>query len=692
MDGCNYGDNFVAFVSGFMAAMPKSGLQMNCYKKNRLAILGVAMACAGLNSSALTLGQARGAVLLGQPLNLTASIQLEPQDVASVLCFDADVFYGDTRLEATQVRVKSEQTASSSTAVVRVESPVRVDEPVVTVYLRAGCEQKITRRYVLLAEPAAEQGPTATSVQTVPPPLTAPGVGAAPATGAERGGVPPRARPAAKERDRTATIKSPVDSDPPLAVKPRAKQGPRLQLLPLDLSIEHDPSLKFTDELLLGATENLQKRAEAVALWRALNATPEDILSAQSQQKTMEADLQGLKVATTKNRQSLQELAGRLESAESQRYFNPLVYALLAVLMLTGVVAVIALRRLRDRVPEDMFWLRDEIAPVRTARDVQAPMVYEGFQLKEKSASVLPEAGKGARVGQAAHSRVDIDIDLDIPDDAPNQGTSNGGWVKKAAERALVDVVATRAAGHVDFAHSMTTSLRALNTKEMLDVRQQAEFFMTLGQHDEAIGMLKDSIEDSEESNPLIYLDLLRDLHTLGRKTEFEHYRADFNALFSGRVPEYAEFNQGGNGLEAYPDVCETISSLWPTQNAVHFIEQCLVHEEVDAESHGFDLEAFRDLMMLHGMAQRMESSSDSGLMPFSATRTAAAASVPKTTVSDRVSQSGVAPDGLGPVSAIDLGTGEMSVDLDLSDSPENLIDFDASDLGIPSKVSPRKP
>ena len=99
------------------------------------------MACAGLNTPAMTLGQARGAVLLGQPLNLTASIQLEPQDVASVLCFDADVFYGDTRLEASQVRVKSEQMASASTAVVRVESPVRVDEPIVTVYLRAGCEQ-----------------------------------------------------------------------------------------------------------------------------------------------------------------------------------------------------------------------------------------------------------------------------------------------------------------------------------------------------------------------------------------------------------------------------------------------------------------------------------------------------------------------------------------------------------------------
>ena len=79
----------------------------------------------------------------------------------------------------------------------------------------------------------------------------------------------------------------------------------------------------------------------------------------------------------------------------------------------------------------------------------------------------------------------------------------------------------------------MNASLKALNTREMLDVRQQAEFFMTLGQHEDAIGMLKDSIDGSPDSNPLVYLDLLRLLHTLGRKTEFDQYRDDFNALFT---------------------------------------------------------------------------------------------------------------------------------------------------------------
>jgi hypothetical protein len=124
----------------------------------------------------------------------------------------------------------------------------------------------------------------------------------------------------------------------------------------------------------------------------------------------------------------------------------------------------------------------------------------------------------------------------------------------------------------------------------------------------------------------------------------------------------------------------------------VNYIEQCLVHSEVDSESHGFDLEAFRDLLMLHGMAQRMESSSDSGLMPFSATRTVAAVSSPKGKVFDHGSHSGVASDGRNPVSAINWGVGEKPMDPDLSDSPNNLIDFDASDSLLPGKASARRP
>ena len=36
----------------------------------------------------------------------------------------------------------------------------------------------------------------------------------------------------------------------------------------------------------------------------------------------------------------------------------------------------------------------------------------------------------------------------------------------------------------------------------MLDIRQQAEFFMTLGQHEEALNLLEDHIRQSSQSNP----------------------------------------------------------------------------------------------------------------------------------------------------------------------------------------------
>ena len=121
----------------------------------------------------------------------------------------------------------------------------------------------------------------------------------------------------------------------------------------------------------------------------------------------------------------------------------------------------------------------------------------------------------------------------------------------------------------INFAGSMTTTLRAVNTKEMLDIRQQAEFFMTLGQHQEAVDILAENIDAGLEANPLVYLDLLKVLHTLGRKAGYDHYRNAFNAIFSGRVPEYAGFNHGGDGLEAHPDVCRRIVQLWPSEEAV---------------------------------------------------------------------------------------------------------------------------
>jgi hypothetical protein len=169
-----------------------------------------------------------------------------------------------------------------------------------------------------------------------------------------------------------------------------------------------------------------------------------------------------------------------------------------------------------------------------------------------------------------------------------------------------------------------------------------------------------------------VYLDLIKVFHTLSQKTGFYQYRDQFNCLFTGQVPEYANFNQQGQFLDAYPQVCEKIVALWPSDDALSYIEKCLVREPGVDQSEGFDLEAYRELLMLHGVVKRIVSESDSDLMPFSAMKLPTVAAQESATA------------------GIPLNTSVgMSLDLDLSEpEPENnLIEFDSTSF-VKSKVT----
>lgn len=117
--------------------------------------------CSAMESSALTLGRARGAALLGQPFQITVPVQLAVDEDGSGICFEADVFYGDNKQEGSRVSVTPELSASGQPTAVRIQARQPVDEPVVSVYLRSGCGVSTSRRYVLLADLVSEVTPPA---------------------------------------------------------------------------------------------------------------------------------------------------------------------------------------------------------------------------------------------------------------------------------------------------------------------------------------------------------------------------------------------------------------------------------------------------------------------------------------------------------------------------------------------------
>jgi tetratricopeptide (TPR) repeat protein len=390
--------------------------------------------------------------------------------------------------------------------------------------------------------------------------------------------------------------------------------------------------------------------------------------------QSLAADLKALQAVTQINQKNLQAMAFSLEQSESQRPSNTLVYLLAALTAAATAAAAWTWAKSRS--------LRDNVAPWwgTTASRIPTelppdPTPSVSVSADRPAADQPPQVRTVQAPAPSTPAPAMLDVDISIGESA------------FAALPAAVKAPDIR-----DFLVSGPASLRAVNMREMLDERQQAEFFMALGQYDEAIKVLETSMQSNTGANPLVYLDLLKILHTLSRREEFDRYRDEFNTQFTGIVPAYAQFASEGSGLEVYPDICRQLIELWPGADALEFIEMCLVRQPEDEPGQGFDLDAFRDLLMLHGILRRLDSKVDSSMIPFSASRLMSAPLVdtsiqPPAEAPDQAldydEQADIVTAPLPPIPHADESQGgNDSLDLDLSGETGTLMEFDASVLG----------
>lgn len=556
--------------------------------QRRSKIIGIALLCAAFGSEALTLGRVRGAALVGQPLNLVIEAQIGAGETAAALCFEADVFHADTRQDASRVRVLTEATAQAQTVNVRVLSSAIVDEPVVTVYLRTGCGQKTTRRYVLLADMPSEVA--AASTLFVPPvaAVTAP----APA---------PPSPDVAISTGQAQAVRAAEDSGQPRVVKQRPKVKPGVA-----------PSKRATPDapgktgrapgqarLKLDPLEFLSDRIANLAPPTPV-ATPEEILQQQRIQ-TLEGSVKALLAAAAKSEASLVDLKTRLQKAESERFSGPVVYGLIVLLLACLGALALLWSRQRHLPTQGGEWWSGSIMPsnaeLTPAPEPLPEPLTDVRKHDETGSSHPPDTAVASESAPDSTSSSAVDVDLvDMSDSffdnlvqaGPAQGTSRQPPPSPAPTPA-------RHRG----------PQRDLHSEEILDIRQQADFFVSLGKAEQGLRILKRQVHESEEPNPSVYLDLLGIVHALSLKSEFQQWRESFNRLFSGLVPEFAFFKQESRDLTSYPDVLAHITALWPTVKAVELIESCIFRDTREAEGQSFELEAFRDLLLLHGVAQR---------------------------------------------------------------------------------------
>lgn len=523
-------------------------------------------------ATALGLGKVGTTAVLGQPLNLTIGLRLDAGETIEPRCVKAEVSFGDRVLPENVVRTRLETAATTGERRIRVSTTLAVDEPVVAVHLQLGCPSSLSRNFTLLADPPGSAAVAAAlpdrweadrAETAVSPVLSAvpPAAQASTPTSAI-----PRARSSRGETERTAS----ADAAPArTATKPRAPtpvarpRGPVLRLDPVEADALILPQLQMETRLSMPP-----EGAASGAVPRYVDPEVAQRREDLERLKAMEAALQKLRVDGQATQKSLEQMQARVREAEASRYANPLVYLLVFLcLLLTAALGAMWWLRKRDRAAA--AWWAEQPGGAAAA----SSLLEEGLDDPTKAPSVSGVVSAPSPLPAAAPS-----ADSVSPAPAP-----------------LVAVRATEPDAVVE-------PRRPMSAEELIDLEQQAEFFVVLGQDEAAIDLLMGHVRSTGGVSPLPYLKLLEIYRRRGEREPYDRIRERFNRRFNAYAPEWDVDPEAGLNLEGYPEVMQRLQDAWsrPSQ-AMELLDTALFRRDAGPT---FDVPAYRELLFLYSTAR----------------------------------------------------------------------------------------
>jgi pilus assembly protein FimV len=648
-------------------------------KAPTLVILGALLAVLSGSAHALGFGRIGGSTTLGQQLNFSALVRLEPDEQLSSECVSAEVFSGENKLPAGAVRVSIEPAAGASERLLRVTTLSLLDEPVVTVTLSAGCTSRLSRKFVVFLDP-----PVINLAQSAPAEAPAPPA----AVETPRGEASAAATPSAVQAARPASPSQAIRPRPPrpksLAVNPAANaaaaaaaararkqkadqevaanrlppSGPRLKLEAPVVAPGQRASAPSSTTPLAGVA-NAASAAASAASPAAAQAAASAAVDEQSQLiakererlKALEDSLSRLRAETEANQKTLMSLQSRLKGAESERFSNPLVYAL-GGLCAALVLAVAAMWR-RHSLREAAWWAQPQPGPATDAAPRQAPPVVSNA-VAQVQAEEFFESESGS-----LHSAPVV-----APVVAPK----------------LSSAPATLPLPTHEPERTSKAPRRELSVEELIDLEQQAEFFVVLGQDEAAIDLLMGHLRSTGGSSPLPYLKLLEIYRRQGDSEAYNRTRERFNRRFNAYAPDWDSDPQQGRSLQAYPEVIERLQAMWskPTE-VIELLDAALFRRDQSEDT--FDVPAYRELVLLYSVIRDIAEHDDSGAVVDLLLPIDRSAEVPESPLTAPVPFVSVTE-----LSAADRRIPTLDLDISAVRAFERPVDFETPDLETGSR------
>jgi hypothetical protein len=150
---------------------------------------------------------------------------------------------------------------------------------------------------------------------------------------------------------------------------------------------------------------------------------------------------------------------------------------------------------------------------------------------------------------------------------------------------------------------------REVSVEELIDLEQQAEFFVVLGQDDAAIDLLVSHVRGSGGTSPLPYLKLLEIYRRRSDRESYERTRSRFNQRFNAYAPDWDSDLQHGRALDSYPQVMERLQHSWPQPLDAMAELGALLFRKDGGEL--FELPAYREVLLLFSLARELLDNQD---------------------------------------------------------------------------------
>lgn len=563
---------------------------------------------------------------LGQPLDLIFPVSLASGEVLTTECVRAEVLAGDARVPPGLVTVVLEGPNEASVRAVRLTSLTQVNEPIVTVNLSFGCPARLTRQYVALIDPpgnaAMTEVPALETVQEAAseayspalkaalatseskperllarPPLASVATGparaasapasaasAAPQRVAAGGGVAPQAKPA-KSRKRSP---KPRPHDTLVAAVPAsgAQASAPVSRLRLDA-----PERSENPSPLAGSAPQNAASEVATAALAAIAASE----VTQSRLSALEESINRLQQQNEAQAARMLEMQARLNAAQSGRDAGPLTWILgLLALALSGF----SLYQWRKHEQQRAQWWAAEAE----RRPVAAPT----------SAVRSPEVAveEPASTMQAPQTKPIPIVDAPVSTLAefmasPIHPGLSPDTLAFQAETAPIPFMDSQI-NPMDTAPGRPAPGGPMVTvEELLDLEQQVEFFLVLGQTEAAVDLLRSRVETGT-SSALPYLKLLEIYQLQGDVGAFSELADRFAQRFNALAPAWGGMAGEGLGLETAAPALRQVQAVWTDPAAsMGVVQHLLTHGGQGVSGpEAFDLPAYRDLLLLYSVAR----------------------------------------------------------------------------------------